>query len=134
MGRQYRTREGQVTAIDTKTALATVGSEAAPGALLVPQGARLLAGVYVASAGDMSATGSATALVRLEGPGLPNGPEVIVAGAHGVTVATGGQDAVPPAYVPLSVRVTPGNEILVFGEMAGADVGLLSIGCTLVFI
>jgi len=40
MAKQYRTREGQVTAVDTKTQLSTLGSETAPGPLLVPSKAK----------------------------------------------------------------------------------------------
>jgi len=134
MTRQYRSREGEAATVDAKTQLTTLGSETAPGALLVPSGSRLLAGVIVASASTMAATGSANAIVRLEGGGLTLGSETIVAGAHGVSVATGGKLVLSPVYVPLSVPVTPGNEILVFGEMTGADIGGMSIGVTLVFI
>jgi len=134
MTRQYRSREGEATAVDAKTQLTTLGSESAPGALLVPAKSTLLAGIIVASSSSMAATGSANALIRLEGPGLPGGPEVIVAGAHCVVIATGGNTASSPVYIPLSVPVTIANEILVFGEMTGADIGVMSFGVTLVFI
>jgi len=131
--RQYRSREGQASTVDVKTQLTALGSEAAPGALLVPQGVTQLAGIMVASMSDFSATGSANTLVRLEGPGLPEGPEVVIAGAHGLAIATGGRSATTAIYIPLNVRVTTANEILIFGEMTGADIGLCSIGVTLVF-
>ena len=38
MSKQYRSREGNVTAVDTKTQLTTLGSDTAPGALMVPKG------------------------------------------------------------------------------------------------
>lgn len=134
MTRQYRSREGEATAVDTKTQLTTLGSETAPGALLVPAGSSLLAGILVAAQTTMAATGSANALIRLEGPGLPGGPETIAAGAFGVEIATGGNKAVSPVWIPLAVPVTIANEILLFGEMTGADIGGMSFGVTLVFI
>jgi len=133
MARQYRSRAGQASTVDVKTQLTALGSETAPGPLLVPAGVRLLKGVIVAAFSDVSATGSANAIVRMEGPGLPGGPETVIAGAAGVSIATGGQGAVSPMFLPLNVPVTPSNEILVFGEMTGADIGLMSIGATLVF-
>jgi len=131
--KQYRTREGEATAVDTKTQLTTLGSESAPGPLLVPQGTSRLIGIIVAVAADHAAAGSASCLIRLEGPGLPEGPEVINVGAMGYNVATGGHTATPAKLIPLDVPVTPGNEILVYGEMCGADIGSIHFQVTLVF-
>jgi hypothetical protein len=133
MARQYRTREGEATAVDTKTQLTTLGSETAPGALLVPAGKTKLAGIIASACSNYAATGSFSAFVRLEGGGLPEGPETVAIAAGGVTIATGGQDVMSAAWYPLDIPVTPANEILVFGEMAGADVGQVSFGVTLVF-
>ena len=133
MSRQYQSREGQATAVDSKTQLTTLGSESAPGPLLVPAGSRVLAGVVVAACSNYAATGAASALVRLEGNGLPGGPETIAVGAMGVSIATGGQSVNAAEYIPLAVPVKVANEILIFGEMAGGDIGQVSFGVTLVF-
>lgn len=133
MPRYYRSREGDATAVDTKTQLTTLGSETAPGPILVPSGVRRLAAVIVAQCFSMAAATGYSAIVRLEGGGLPEGPETIAAGAGGVPVATGGNGVVPSVMIPLNVPVTPGNEILIFAEMCGTDVGAMSIGVTLVF-
>jgi len=133
MTKQYRTREGEATALDTKTQLTTLGSESAPGPLLVPQGVRTLVDMIVAVSADHAAAGSASALVRLEGAGLPQGPEVVAVGALGYNIATGGHTATAAKKVKLEVPVTPGNEILIFGEMCGSDVGSMHFHVTLVF-
>lgn len=133
MPRQYRSRVGEVTAADTKTQLTRLGSEAAPGPLLVPQGVSRLLGILAAAGPDHAAAGSASILVRLEGPGLPEGPEVVTLGAVGYNVATGGHSAMRARWIPLDVPVTPGNEIMVFAEMCGADIGDIWVGVTLVF-
>lgn len=133
MSKLYRSREGEATAVDTKTQLTTLGSETAPGPLLVPSGAKTLAGIIVAACGNMAAATSASGLVRLEGPGLPGGPEVIAALAAGQGVATGGNGNNVAMYIPLDIPVSPANEILIFGEMAGTDIGQVSFGVTLVF-
>ena len=133
MPRIYKSREGEATALDTKSQLTTLGSETAPGPLLVPAGVSKLAGIIVAAIMNMAAATSYSALVRLEGPGLDSGNEVIAVGTGGVPVATGGNAVVLAKFIPLDVPVIPTNEILVFGEMAGTDVGQVSFGVTLVF-
>lgn len=133
MAKLYRTREGTVSAVDTRSQLSTVGSETAPGPLLVPQGVTKLVGIIAAQCFNMAAATGYSALVRLEGPGLPQGPEVIGIGAGGVPVATGGNGVNPAVFIPLDIPVTPANEILIFGEMAGTDVGSAEYVVTLVF-
>lgn len=133
MARQYRTREGEATAIDTKSQLITVGSETAPGPLLVPQGVSNLVGVIVATESNYAAAESSGALIRLEGSGLPDGPEVLAAGAMGNDIATGARSAIAAHFIPLNTPVTPANEILLFGEMVGGDSGAVSFVVTLVF-
>jgi hypothetical protein len=133
MTKIYKTREGEATGLDTKSQLTTVGSETAPGPLLVPAGAKQISRVIIAAMENMAAATSFDAFIRLEGPGLPGGPEVIAAKAGGAAVATGGNAADPAQIIDLAIPVTQGNEILIFGEMGGTDVGQVSFGVTLVF-
>lgn len=133
MAKLYRTREGTVSAVDTRTQLTTLGSETAPGPLLVPAGASKLVGVIAAQCFNMGAATGYSALIRIEGPGLPEGPECLGIGAGGVPVATGGNGVVPAVYIPLDIPVTVANEISVFGEMVGTDVGSSEFVVTLVF-
>jgi len=133
MSKLYRTREGTVSAVDTRTQLSTLGSESAPGPLLVPQGVTKLVGIIAAQCFNMGAATGYSALVRLEGPGLKEGPECIGIGAGGVPVATGGNGVVPAVFIPLDLEVTPANEILIYGEMNGTDVGSSEFVVTLVF-
>lgn len=133
MAKVYRSREGTVTALNTRTQLSTLGSETAPGPLLVPQGVTKLLGVIVSQMENMGAATSYSAFVRLEGPGLKGGPEAFCAGAGGAAVATGGNFAVGSTYIPFEAEVIPAQEILVFGEMAGTDVGQIDVAVTLVF-
>src|SRR3990172_4837004 len=133
MAKLYRTREGAVTAVDTKSQLSTLGSESAPGPLLVPSGARMIVSLIVAASSDLATAADATHFIRLEGPGLPEGPETFVIGASGVQVATGGSYANPAFTIPVDIPVVAANEILVFGENAGEDAGSCTFGVTLVF-
>jgi len=133
MSKVYRTREGDATAVDTRSQLTTVGSETAPGPLLVPQGMKFITGVHVAAIGNMAAATGYSALIRLEGPGLPNGPEAFAALAGGQAVATGGNAVTPAVRIPCNLPVTPANEILIFGEMVGTDIGGMGFAVTLEF-
>jgi len=133
MAKQYRSREIEATAADTKTQLTTLGSETAPGPLQVPQGTSMLAGVIAAAASNGAAAKHAGGFIRLEGSGLPKGPETITVVGTGVPVATGNACVIGATYIPLGVPVTPGNQILVFGEHVGTDTGQISFGVTLVF-
>ena len=128
-----RLREGEATAVDTKTQLTTLGSETAPGPLLVPAGAKKISRIIIGAHSNFAAATSNSAFIRLEGPGLPDGPETFAAQAGGSAVATGGNDAKPAEIIDCDIDVTPSNEILIFGEMAGTDVGQVSFGVTLVF-
>ena len=133
MPKLYRSREGEVTAIDTKTQLTTLGSETAPGPLLVPNRAKNLVGVLVAAVGNHSVINDANFFIRLEGPGLKEGPEVIAAGAEATQVATGGAAGKKAEFIPLNIPIIPSQEILIFGEMGGEDIGAAQFGVTIIF-
>lgn len=131
--KQYRTREGDVTALDTKTALTTVGSDTAPGPLMVPQGMKFITGIIVAGVQNMAAATGASGFIRLEGAGLDNGPETFAVFACGNAVATGGNGVNKGVRISVNLPVTEANEIQVFGEMAGTDIGGMGYAVTLEF-
>lgn len=133
MPKLYRSREGEVTDVDTKTQLTTLGSETAPGPLLVPNRAKRLLGVLVAAVGNHSAINDANFFVRMEGPGLLEGPEVIAAGAEAAQIATGAAAGKRAEMIPLNIPIVPSQEILLFGEMGGEDIGAVQFGITLIF-
>lgn len=133
MAKLFRSREGAVTAVDTKTQLTTLGSETAPGPMLVPAGATKIKAIICAMSADLATAADGTHFIRLEGSGLPEGPESFVIGASGVPVATGGSYANPAFRFEVDIPVTPSNEILIFGENAGEDSGSATYGVTLEF-
>jgi len=133
MPKQYRTREGTITAVSTKTQLSTLGSETAPGPLLVPANAKTLKAVISAFGCDLSVAADGAYIIRLEGSGLPEGPETLTIGSSGVPVATGGVYAMKANRVELDIPVTPSNEILIFAENTGEDTGSTTVGVTLEF-
>ncbi len=133
MPKLYRSREGEATAVDTKTQLTTLGSQTAPGPLLVPNRAKRLLGLLAAAVGNHSAINDANFFIRLEGPGLTEGPEVIAAGAEAAQIATGAAAGKRAELIPLDIPITPSQEILIFGEMGGEDIGAVQFGVTLIF-
>ena len=129
----YRSREGDITALDTKTQLSTLGSDSAPGPLMVPQGATVITKVLIAAIQNMAAATGFSAFARLEGPGMINGPESIAAGAGGNAVATGGNFVNKMVEVDVNFPVSAGSEIQIFGEMAGTDIGQVNMVVGIVF-
>ncbi len=133
MGKLYRSREGDITAIDTKSQLTTLGSESAPGPLLVPTGVTKISKIIAAFASNFAAANDCAVFIRLEGAGLPEGPETFTIGGTGGAVATGGAWTSMASEIECDIPVEPANEILIFAEMPGEDVGTLTVGITLVF-
>lgn len=133
MAKLYRSREGAVTAVNTKTQLTTLGSETAPGAFLVPAQAKKLVGVIVAASSDLATAHEGAHMIRIEGNGLKDGPESFCAAAMGVQVATGGSYSMPATMIPVELDVIPSNGISVFGVNTGEDAGSCTDGVTLVY-
>jgi len=131
--KQFRTREGDATAVDTKTAFTTVGSDIAPGSLMVPQGMKYITGIIVTAIQNMAAATGYSGLIRLEGAGMVNGPESLAVVAGGNAVATGGNAVNPAKRIAVNFPVSEANEVQVFGEMCGTDVGGVGFIVTLEF-
>ena len=129
----FRSREGPVPDDDVKTQLVTLGSQTAPGPLLVPGGATFIRAIYVAVTTSGEAADSYAALIRLEGPGVDRGVFTIAAGAGGCAIATGSRGLVPSVRIPVNIKAIEAQEILVFAELLGGDMGTAEAGVTLEF-
>ena len=133
MANLFRSREGLHSAVDTKTQLTTLGSQTAPGPLLVPGGAKFLRAAYIAGVTSNEAATQFAWLIRLEGPGIERGVFNLSGGAGGTAVATGTHSRIASKRVPINIAVREGQEILIFAEMIGSDMGTSQIGVTLEF-
>ena len=133
MAKFYRSREGAVPDADTKTQLTTLGSQTAPGPLLVPGGAAFLRAAFISAVTSNEAADGYSYLVRLEGPGIARGVFNICAGSGGTAVATGSASNHPSTRVPINIAVIPGQEILIFAENTQGDMGTSEVGVTLEF-
>src|SRR3990167_8371020 len=127
MANIFRSREGPLTDVNTKTQLTTLGSQTTPGPLLVPGDATHLRAAYVSGVCSNEAADQGAFLVRLEGPGIERGMFNLAAGAFGTAVATGSASRVPAVRVPINIAVRPGQEILIFAEAAGDDMGTYQV-------
>ncbi len=131
--KQHRTREGEATAVDTKTQLTTCGSDTAPGPLMVPKDMKFITKIRAAAIQNMAAATSFSGFIRLEGAGMANGPQSFAVAAGGAAVATGGNAAQYPFEIAVNLPVTEGNEIQIFAEMAGTDIGQMGAVVSLEF-
>ena len=129
----FRSREGPIPDDDVKTQLTTLGSQTAPGPLLVPGGAAFLRAIYVSVITSGEAADGYAAMIRLEGPGIDRGVFNVAAGAGGAAIATGTGHTIPSKRIPVNIAVNEGQEILVFAEMLGGDMGTAEAGVTLEF-
>jgi|ETNmetMinimDraft_33_1059910.scaffolds.fasta_scaffold01744_7 hypothetical protein len=133
MANLFRSREGAAPDDDVKTQLTTLGSQTAPGPLLVPGGSTHLRAAYVTAVGSNEAATSYGFMVRLEGPGIDRGVFNLAVGAGGQAVATGANTIVPSVRLPINIAVHEGQEVLIFAEPLGSDQGTAEIGVTLEF-
>ena len=137
MAKSYESREAEVSAANTDTFLDRLGNEGALGNVRVPAGVSRISEVWISAAPDTTFTVAIAAIIfiRLSGNGLPEGPETLVGmgiGQGGITAVANTNRAFPPTVIPVSFRVTPGNQIRVGMEMTG-DLGIVNGGVTLVF-
>src|SRR3972149_9394871 len=111
MGKAYDFRENEVSAADTKTALTRAASDGAVNPIQVPSGKSRISKVLVAFAPDPTFTVAIAAIifVRLEGNGLPDGPETLMAMGYGQGATTAVANTVrtdAAVQIPVDFRVT----------------------------
>lgn len=118
--------EGDITAADIFTALATRGSEAAP-SLQLPSSWTKITRIIVAASFDMVAAGSAIIILRLAGPAVGGTQDIVVFGFGGQAVQAG-SDAAPLIGTNVEIEdadipVNGGDVITVQAAMTDTDLG-----------
>jgi hypothetical protein len=118
--------EGDITAADTFTALATRGSETSP-SLQLPADWSKIHMIVVAVTYDQVAAGSAIFILRLTGPGIRGTQDLVIAGGGGQAVQAG-SDAAPLVMLNLEISnadidATGGDVITVQAAMTDTDLG-----------
>lgn len=131
------TLEGDVTAVNTRTALLTQGSVASP-SKLVPAGYNKIDKIIVAAGCDGLADGKANIFLRLGGNAVLGGEQLIPIASVGRIAVQSGSDSAPQICRPLvledlDIDVSPSDTISAWAEMGGDDCGTTYVACTLVF-
>src|SRR3990167_9236453 len=114
MANLFRSREGALSTEDSKTQLTTLGSQTAPGPLLVPGGTKFLRAMIVSGLNSGAAATQYGMLVRLEGPGIKRGSFTMTVGGGGTAVETGTHQRAVSNRIPINIAVTEAQEILIF--------------------
>jgi hypothetical protein len=132
--------ESNITAVDASTALSgSWGFDTAPNRV-VPDGMSHIAAIDVGVAVDHAGAGSAVFILDLNPGGTDwiknaGNPRIVVAGGGGALIQVGADSTQSRVYFQLDVdiEVTPGATATVNGEMAGDDLGTVTMGTTLYF-
>ena len=137
MAKYYESREDEVSAANTDTPLARLGSDGNLGNVRVPAGVSRIAEVWISAAPDTTFTVAIAAVIfiRLSGNGMPDGPETLIGmgiGQGGITAVANTNRTYLPTVRKVDFKVTPSNQIRVAAEMTG-DLGITNVGVTLVF-
>jgi hypothetical protein len=131
------TVEGDIAAVDTLARLTAQGSVAAP-SLVVPAGMTKIKSLILSFGSDQSAAGSAVFFVRLGGNAVLGGEQQIMIGGNGGTLPQAGSDTAPCRMMPFIIEdadidVRASDTIDISAEMAGADIGEVTVGVTVVY-
>ena len=129
----YRTREGEISASDSFTALGSLYGQSTTAAIQVPSQSSQIVGIIATVTSDSASNGGATFACQLSGDGLSNGQETLVIGSQGVdgTPASNGMTNVPMT-LDVAIPVVGSNQVSVAVAM-DTDVGTASAAITLVF-
>ena len=136
MSKTY-TVEGDITAADTRTALTTQGSVAAPSSV-VPAGMKKIDRIIVAATSEGLADGAQSVILRLGGNAVMGGEQVIAVSALGRIAPQAGSDSAPQlmrswVLEDADIEVRPSDTISVSAEGPGTDTGTIHIGVTLIY-
>lgn len=131
------TVEGDITAADTRTALTTQGSVAAPSSV-VPAGVTKIDRVIVAATSEGLADGAQSVFIRLGGNAVLGGEQTIVVSALGRIAPQTGSDSAPQLMTAwvlenADIEVRASDTISVAAEGPGTDTGTVHVGVTLVY-
>ncbi len=131
------TLEGDITAVDSRTALTAQGSVATP-SLLVPAGYTKIIKIIVACASNGLADGKQSFFLRLGGNAVQGGEQLLPISAAGRIAVQAGSDSAPQICTPVildnvDIPVSSSDSVSVWAEGAGDDTGTAYVVATLVF-
>lgn len=135
---EYITREGPITAGDTRTQLITQGAITSPGNIIVPPGKTKVKQIVVAL-GDNTPTGadgSHLFFVTLSGPGIEDGEQTLMVAGYYCDFTTAGDSGAPfpkAKRFDVDIDVVPGKQFGIFveatlGALNGAPEASVTLG------
>lgn len=131
------TRHGNITAVDTWTALESFGANTSKGAIKAPANYSHIVKIIseVGISHDNTDGDNSCALLQVGGAGVQGGAHELVVGGAGSGAGTQTGEYVAGVHQELDVKipVVPGNDIDLKGKMVGSDVMVATMGITLVF-
>ena len=134
MSVEYDSRDVNITAVDSVTAVVERGEDGTENQFDIPGDAKEIAKVGVVAIGNGALAAKGACLFRLSG-GLPDGEEIFVAHGSGASVATGNEREILPSYRSYEsgkgIRVKGGGKMDVEAEMVGEDVGEMMAAITI---
>ena len=130
---EYRTREGQISAADTETAITGLFGVSTTSAVQVPAQSTKISGMLVSFNSDGGANAATTYAVKIGGDGLNQTAQIINVGGSTVdgTPASNGVGMLAQ-QIPLDLSVTGSNQISLSAFMSG-DTGTVEACITLIF-
>jgi len=130
---EYRTREGQITAADTETAITGLFGVSTTSSIQVPANTQKISGMLVSFNTNDGADASTTYAVKISGDGLNQTAQIInVGGATAVGTAASTGVGMAAQQIPLDLAVIGSNQISLSAFMSG-DTGTVEACITLIF-
>jgi len=130
---EYRTREGQITAADTETAITGLYGVSTTSSIQVPANTQKISGMLVSFNSDGGANAATTYAIKISGDGLNQTAQIINVGGSTTdgTPASNGVGMLAQ-QIPLDLAVIGSNQISLSAFMSG-DTGTVEACITLIF-
>ena len=131
MSTYYRTREGQLTAIDSRTALTSNYGTSVTAAVQTPPNTSKIGVLMVSFANNGASNGASCLQVVLTGDGLKDGEQTFSVGSITVDGTPATAKNYDPIMIPVDLPVVANGLISIEGAMQGTDTGSVEMSVTL---
>lgn len=131
MSTYYRTREGQLTAVDTRTALTSNYGTSVTAAVQTPPNTSKIGLLMVSFANNGASNGASCMSLVLSGDGLKNGEQSFSIGSITVDGTPATARNYEPILIPVDLPVVSNGLVSIEGAMQGTDTGAVEMSVTL---
>ena len=133
MSTYYRTREGQLTATDTRTNLSSNYGQSVTSAMQPPPSTTKIGIIMVSFANNGASNGASCIQCILSGDGLTAGTQTFSVGSITVDGTPATARNYGPIMIPVDLAVIAGGDISIQAAMQGTDTGSVEVSVTLGF-